>query len=343
MSKEKLKMPERLRIWQALLEKPEGTNYTEFCQECAKQSGVGSVYYEEQARQDITIIKQLLSSTDVELVTEKINKKSQFFLSSDVDLLTLFNNNKVVRPYQELLNLLTRMNGFLPQEFLSELSTIYKSIAETKNDNEKVVSFETDYSIMAEMRYFAEIYQAIGKHGLMVTRHRVGFPELKEKVILYPEYLKQYNSEWHVMGVLANSDQENAPLICGRIPLMNIDHVEKLSPKKYPFQTSGIDFTEYFDEIIGVENDEHCELEEVKLRVSREIYNRLQNNPLHSTQRDCKELNLKGAKGIIINVRKNKELIRTLLNLGKDVEVVAPDKLRRQIARELRATLKHYD
>lgn len=336
-------MPERLRIWQELLTQPEGTNYEEFCRRCAKQSGVNYVEYEEQARKDLTNIKQLLETTDAEIVTFTVNRKKQIRLSSEVDLLELFNNGKVVRPYQELLHLLTRMNGFLPQEFLSELSSVYKSIAETKNEEERIVSFDTDYSIMAEMRYFAEIYQAISKQGLLVTRHRVGFPELTEKVILYPEYLKQYNSEWHVMGILADPEQEDAPQICGRIPLMNIDFVEKLSPKEYPFQKSGTDYTEYFDEIIGVEYDKHCALETVKLRVSREIYNRLQNNPLHSTQRDCKELNSRYTKGIMITVRKNKELIRTLLNLGKDVEVVAPEKLRRQLARELKATLKYYE
>lgn len=340
-TKKKLSTPERLRIWQEMLLDPEGVTYEQFCRQCGNSSGVNWVEYDDQSRQDLKMIRRLIQPLSAEICTTKVDGKTHFSISEKVDLVDLLNKEKVSRPYQEMLNLLTRMKGFLPEDFLSELSSTYKSIAETKNDNEIVVAFETDYSIMAELKHFSKIYRAIGKQTLVITRHRMNFPELQEQVIICPEFLKQHNSEWYILGSTYLNNGECLPDTCIRIPLALIDSVDEA--KNYPYRHSGIDYTEYFDEIIGVENDPNCTPEEIRLRVSREMYNRLKSNPLHSSQRDCKELNIRGYKGLCITVRKNKELIRTLLNLGKDIEVVAPEKLRRQIAKELRSTLKHYE
>lgn len=293
-------------------------------------------------RKDKERIVKLLGSTNAKLVDKRVDGVHYFSLSEPIDLIHLYYEQKGNRPTKDILDLLTKMHGFMPEDFLADLSDTYRDIIENDRGNTMVISFEKGYEIMAEMKFFSIIYRAINKHALKITRRYINNASRQETMIFYPEFLKQYNSQWYVLGLASLWGDAHAPTLM-RIGLPMIDAATTLCSHEYPFIHSGVNYFDYFDEIVGVELDANCECETVRFIVSNKIFNHIQNNPIHSSQMRDKENDRPGFKGLKIEVRRNKELIRTIVNFGRDMVVISPAKLRSQIRRELAKSLELYN
>lgn len=329
----------RLAIWQKCLTRPEGVTYDDIECEIDKDASYELL---ETLRQDLKYIKELLRESSAELVVSKIKGKNVYSISGEVDLLDLHYGRILGKPSRDIVNFITRCRGLLPEDVFSELSDTYRKIIENKRENAQIVSFDSDYDSTSEMSYFLDIYNVINKKALQLVRHKWGDENEKEELILYPEYLKQYNSQWFVFGIVSTLEGECSERCC-RIPLNLIEEIKPLPTNKYPFRKSGTDYIDLFDEIVGVEYDSNCELERVQFYISYAMYKRIKANPIHWSQKDDKSLVRKpGFKGMSIEVRRNKELIRTLLSYGKDIIIVSPIKLRNQMKREMNKALKNY-
>lgn len=334
MEKEK-----RLALWQKLLSRPEGVTYDGIEYAIDRDS---SYNLRETLRKDVGYIKELLKESSAEWVESKEKKRSVFRISGEVDLLDLHYGRILGKPSRDIVKFITSCKGLLPDNVLSELSETYSKIMENKSSSAQIISFDSNYDSMAEMPNFLDVYKAINKKALHVVRHKWGDEEEKEELILYPEYLKQYNFQWFVFGIVSTLEGECSDTCC-RIPLNLIEKVKPLSTREYPFRKSDTDYIEYFDEIVGVEYDPNCEFEKVQFYISYAMYKRIKANPIHWSQKEDKSLERKpGFKGMRIEVRRNKELIRTLLSYGKDLIVVSPIKLRNQMKREMNKALKNY-
>lgn len=331
---------ERLEVWQTKLQEEGGASYADIEYAIAGDKGL-ELEKADTLRKDKERIIKLLAMDNARLIDRKRNGIHYFSLDKPVDLIHIYYRQRANKPTRDIMNLLTRMHGFLPEDFLADLSDTYRDIIENDNGNVQIISFEKDCEIMAEMKFFSTIYKSINKNALQVTRHYVNSPNRQETLVFYPEFLKQYNSQWYVLG-MATPQQDNEYPTLTRLCLPLIDNAKVLNKNEYPFVHSGIDYFDYFDEIVGVELDLNCPCETVRLAVSNKIFNHLQNNPLHSSQTRDKENDKPGFKGIRIEVRRNKELIRTIMNYGKDMEVISPAKLRNQIRRELAKSLELY-
>lgn len=333
-----LGLPERLVIWQEMLCRKDGTTYNEFCERCQGESDVPAGDYEDCARKDIEFIQKLISKKRKQLSTKKEGKTSRYFLSKGIDLCAIYRQQKV----GQLMEMLVSAEGILPKDFLSSLSSVYKDLYNKTDDEGICVFFESDYTIMEGMDHFTTIYKALRKHGLIVTRHRAHAVDKKEKVMLFPEILKQYKSTWYVYGTIMDESGKEVLSSCGRIPLAFIDKLEKVSRKQHKFVASGTDYIYYFDEVVGLENDENCPIETVKLLVREQFYERLATNPIHGSQASCSDYEKKGYRCIRFKVRKNKELIRALMSFGSDIIVLEPEPLKRDLLKEIQKTQRNY-
>jgi len=97
---------------------------------------------------------------------------------------------------------------------------------------------------------------------------------------------------------------------------------------KEVYENCSIDFTEYFEDIIGVTNDLDREPEKVLIELSGSILPYIKSKPMHGSQK---------IKGNIleINVKLNYELVATLLSFGDQVKVLQPESLVNQIKEKI--------
>lgn len=322
------------KIWQELLVKPEGVTYKELLNVFKEE-----VEY-ETLRKEKEYITGLLKKNGLKLI-EETGRSSRFFVETDsLDLVSFYLNEKVAQPYVAILDMLSKSKGLLPDFFLNSLCDKYQQLSENVNVD-KSISFESDYDCMPELDVFPVIYNALNKRAIGISFHPANKPDENKEGVFFPEYLKQYRSNWYAFGMFEEEGKES---VFQKIPLCFVDNYNDEDYVSLKFQKSPIDdYDEYFDDIIGVENPDGNKVETIKFRISNRMFQRLRNKPLHPTQSTCKELDKKGFKGMKINVKYNIELMRVILNLGPDIEIVEPAHIRKRVVKNLQKTMKLYD
>lgn len=146
------------------------------------------------------------------------------------------------------------------------------------------------------------------------------FWEEEMELLVHPCFLKQYNNRWFLLAW-----NEKAKRI-HNFPLDRIIYIQQAGGIEYP--QIDIDFTQYFDDIIGVTNYDNREVEAIRLRVKKRRYDYIRTKPLHLSQTMLKDLETEDSVFIELKVKVNIELKKLLLSYGDDIEVVAPRSLR---------------
>ena len=171
---------------------------------------------------------------------------------------------------------------------------------------------------------------AIEEVGQRLLRHA---PFGKDAFVarVYPYHLKQFNDRWYLIAQAFGYDTY------GHYALDRIVSFEMID---VPYVESEVDFSEYFDDVIGVTVPERWEPVDVLLRIRDHRYNYIKTKPLHLTQREVGKED--GYTRVTINVKINKELIALLLSYGSDIEVLSPASLRIMIKKEISAMSYKY-
>jgi predicted DNA-binding transcriptional regulator YafY len=196
-------------------------------------------------------------------------------------------------------------------------------------ESSSVVSFQSNPDLKG-LNLFGKLLQAIlAKRTLKITYTPFGKDSYTERV--YPYHLKQFNDRWYLIAQAVGYET------LGHYALDRIDSFEEIS---LPYKEPEVDFSEYFDDVIGVTVPEHEESVDVILRVSNKRFNYIKTKPLHLSQHYYPEED--GYTKISINVKINLELISLILSFGPDVEVIAPASLRAMIAKDTEAMLYKY-
>ena len=197
------------------------------------------------------------------------------------------------------------------------------------SDSSSVVSFQSNPDLK-NISLFGDLLQAIiNKKVLKLTYAPFGKEAYEVRV--YPYHLKQFNDRWYLIAQAVGYDT------LGHYAL---DRIESFEMIDVPYVESEVDFSEYFDDVIGVTVPERYEPVDVILRVSNNRFNYIKTKPLHLSQRVIGEDS--DHTRISINVKINKELIALILSFGADVEVLEPASLRVEIAKKIRAMNDNY-
>ena len=325
----------RLPLWQEMLTNPNGVSYKEF------ELKTDGKYDESTPRGDIKHIKQLLAYEGISLKEEGTRNKRFFLTDATIDLYELYTKYSASSNSAQLLELLTYMKGVFPDEFYEGICDTFGDIIKDRDNSNQYISFDSNIDILGSLRFFSTIYSHIVEKKVMnVTYCKINDENNLTTVRLHPEFLKQYHSIWYVFGNGFNEQKESLGII--RIRLDLITDIESISS---PFIASGIDYDDYFSEIIGVENPPFVELWHIEFLVKNKIFNRVLTNPLHEvSQKRCTKLDhiKPGYKGFSIDVKENIELTRKFLAYGNDIIVLSPDKFKKKIKKLLVKALANY-
>ena len=195
-------------------------------------------------------------------------------------------------------------------------------------DNTPVVSFQTNPDLKG-ISFFSELLQAILAKRVLKLRY-TPYGKETQTVTIYPYYLKQFNDRWHLIA------QAKGYETYAHYALDRIDSYETVS---LPYKEAEVDFSEYFDDVIGVTVPEE-DAEDIVIKVSGKRFNYIRTKPIHLSQRIIEEIG--GYAIISINVKVNKELESLILSFGDDMEVIAPSTFRDRIAEKIQAMNQRY-
>lgn len=349
MLKIKNSIQHRLPVWQQMLARTEGVSIEEMAEACAafisKSEDPNGIL-----RRDLTTIRSLLNDVEgAELVERKQGRCKRFWLQGDADLLRLRQERFYGSENVTLTSMLTQMEGMLPEGVLQEATASIRKLEreQTEAHARPIVAYESNVGLHRDTEHFYPIYKAIqGRQALHVVRHPQYNSGIQEELILYPEFLRQYNTLWHVFGVATTMSGEMLTVPSERIPLHLISSVTPLPAKQYPFIPSGIEdyIEDYFSEIIGVDNVASVPVSDIHFAVKKTSVNRLMDNPLHESMTHLRgEISpIPGYHLFRMQVKFNMELMRKILQMGSEIIILSPEKLRRKVLKELQKSIKLY-
>ncbi len=232
---------------------------------------------------------------------------------------------------KEALLTLSRFKGMPQFEWVDELIARLESGMKLSKHTGHIIEFEQNKNLRG-LEHITPAYNAILNSKTLKIEYQGFKQEKSEKFYFYPYFLKQFNNRWFLFGGRENVDYTV------NLALDRIACVEE-SSKPY-IANKHIDFSTYFNDIVGVTMIPDKSPERIVLRFSGNRFPYIKTKPIHFSQNILEE---QLEYGIVeIYVIPNNELEAILLSYGEDVEVISPGTLRSSIKNKIKNTLSYY-
>ena len=211
--------------------------------------------------------------------------------------------------------MLSRFKGLPSFEWVEDIITKLEFKFDLNGGNSlDVIGFEQNEYLKGLDLLTPLFNNIVNKQCLKIEYRKFDGTQFVWKV--HPYYIKQYNSRWFLFVL----DEERR-----RIMNLPLDRIESIKPIALNYIPCNIDFTEYFDDVMGVTIPVDKPVEEIHLKFTERRFSYVLTKPMHASQRVHKE------KCIVkLNLIPNKEFYSRLLSFGGDVEVLQPDSVKQE-------------
>lgn len=242
--------------------------------------------------------------------------------------------------YGELNQALMMLESFAGLPYVKKAAeTIKKRIGSKEGRDVGVFAVDTNERLR-NFEQLSEYFNFILRGKAMKVKYLAQY-EYEREFLFQPYYLKQYNGRWFLFGW--NYDFERKDGTKGVIQNLAIDRiVEKTWDRsrfsmENPPRKNDIDFSHYFDDIIGVTKYANVQPERILIKVNdKNDWFRLVTKPIHLSQQEDED-----TRTITIEVRPNPELY-AVLRQYEHIEVVSPESVRVEFLRRLSSIQEQY-
>ena len=267
------------------------------------------------------------------IVVEQIRSGREIRYRYEDPHFSIFNtplNEEEIAQLTQSISMLRRFEGMPGFEWVEEMNA---HLQETVNARpEPVIGFDENKELKG-MVFFTPLFKAIAeKKAIKINYHTYRSDRIIEGVI-HPYYLKEYNQRWFLFAL--NDEYKNISIYA----LDRIEAMEKTSAKFIP--NTNIDFSHYFDNVVGVSVKSDETPQTVKIWVDSEQLPYTLSKPLHKSQTVIED-NEDGSAVIAIDVIPNFELEQLLLSFGERFEILSPALLREKISTRIKKNIEKY-
>ncbi|RBP34231.1 putative DNA-binding transcriptional regulator YafY [Oceanihabitans sediminis] len=229
--------------------------------------------------------------------------------------------------------LLERFQNHPKYNKLAEALIKFQDEEDPETDNSKILFYDQNEEYKG-IKHLKPLYLAIKKKEVLQMNYK-GFKDQQSSVFdFHPYLLKQYNRRWFVFGLNSSKGikQWSIPLderIIGFNVLEDVEYVE-----------SDTDWNNFFRTMVGVVRPLNAPIEKVILRFYNGRENYFKTKPFHPDYEEFFEDDKQDQ--VWFETIINNELVQQLLSYGKDVEVLAPEKLKEQLSEHTRKMSEYY-
>lgn len=181
--------------------------------------------------------------------------------------------------------------------------------------------------------FLKPLYEAIREKKALVLHYQSYRAEQISLEEVYPHLLKTYNGRWFL--VACNEAKGAHPQNYA------LDRIKRVETSSLPFKQTEVDFSTYFESVIGVTIPENTPgVETIRLFVTAGRAPYVRTKPLHSSQ----QLITDSEAGMEIELRLiiNQELKTLLLSFGPDLRVLTPTSLCHSMRKRLKRASGQY-
>ena len=234
---------------------------------------------------------------------------------------------------KDTIMMLNRFKGLPQFDWMEEVLARFEDTFKLKANVDSVVSFEQN-PYLRGIEHFTSLFNAIINKQVLKIEYKASFGESQQYEI-HPYFLKQYNNRWFLIGKHKDSEY---------LSNFAIDRIEgfKETSKSYEPLAEDIDFKEYFSDVVGVSLS-NAPVEEVILKVSNRAYGYIVTKPLHESQSTVSTPMEDGYWQVTLKVQNNYELRSLLRSFGEQIEVIAPESLRKMMKDSADAMSRMYN
>ncbi|MCK3686167.1 WYL domain-containing protein [Maribellus sp. YY47] len=232
-------------------------------------------------------------------------------------------NEQEAQQLKESLLTLSRFKGMPQFDWVEELTARLEHTFNLKTDD-NILSFEEN-PFLTGREYIGNIYNAIVSKKVLLITYKPFKTDRELLFEIHPYHLKQYNNRWFLFGL--NNEY-------GSITNLALDRIQKINESKTKYITNTkIDFSDYFDDVIGVSVDEAQEPQKVVLKADDDLLPYITSKPMHGSQKIKKD---EEGTRIELKLQLNYELESTILSFGEKIEVAEPEALRAAITNRIK-------
>lgn len=231
-------------------------------------------------------------------------------------------------PLKHTLITLSRFKGLPQFEWMNEVVARLEGEFELNSNISDAVGFEHNPDLVG-LVHFDGLFQAITNKMALQIKYCPSFHDAVDYTV-HPYYLKQYNSRWFLFG-----------LCNGRIMNMALDRVVSFCKADSEYiENNTINFSEYFDDVVGVTVPYDTEPQIIKLRIDRQRYKYIETKPIHLTQKEIKAESNENTVAIELNIIPNYEFQTLLLGFADSIEIIEPISLREAVKNRAKSILE---
>lgn len=305
----------------------------EACNKALEFEGYGPVTSLNTIRGDMQAIENRWHAYGGEIMEERCGRNKYYYYKKEgFSIYQAGLTEEELSKLNATINLLGKFKGIPQFEWISELTTRFRSTFMASSNKNCFISFD-DSEESEGIQHLTTLFDAISDKQVIEILYKPFGREKGSIRIIHPYYLKEYNNRWFLFGL----DKEYNSL-----STMALDRIRNISESKDQYiENNTWDFNHYFDNVIGVSVDNEKPILQIQIWVSANLYNYLRTKPLHKSQKLLKKRS-DGDKVIQIDVKENYELYQKLLSLGENAIVISPAHIRKKMQEHLCFASENY-
>lgn len=242
-------------------------------------------------------------------------------------------NEVEINHLKEVVDVLSSFKGMPQFAWLDELVPKLRQGIDVTNMQKSFMEFDSNQYLKG-IEYLGVLYDAIFYKKVLRIVYQPFEMASPYELLLHPYYLKQYNNRWFLFGYNPFTDKYDWNLALDRI-------IKIIEIRDRYHENSEIDWSEYFEDIIGVTKPEGSNLEKITLHFKGKSGKYIETKPVHGSQKskwlsdDLLEINL----NLIINY----EFESLIISYGEDAQVIQPAFLKEKIFQRLKKACLQYE
>jgi predicted DNA-binding transcriptional regulator YafY len=185
---------------------------------------------------------------------------------------------------------------------------------------------------MEGIKWIGPIFKAIRSNKMIALTYRKFDSPVSKNYQLHPYMLKEYRNRWYLVS---RNNEVN------KVVTFALDRIQDVKELESELVWQDFDPDEYYKYSMGITTYDTEEILDVRLKVTRSQLNYLKTLPLHHSQEIVEE---SADFGIVkLKVRFSYELIKEVLGMGYEAEVLEPESLRKDVAERLKKAIGNYE
>ena len=277
----------------------------------------------------------LVSRCGEQCIEIKGNKRNRvfYYVGQEDDPLHDLVHAKMIKDLETYWQFCQNSEGFFPTTWLDYFFQGTRDLLDIKDrrkSGEQVLSASIDRNLK-NIDLLPQLYDYI-KQQQVIEIHYVPFVEAPRKLIFHPQYLKEFNGRWFVLGISDNPQTDHDYIFAlDRIA----DPPKPLYGRTYKTAPKGF-FRDHFKDLVGVTLRKGTETVDVRVRAhSNYIFKLTETKKIHPSQQTIVPFGNHDGKvygEFQLRVKPNNEFFGQILLMGADLEIMSPCSVRQEMA-----------